>query len=304
MGKRVRIVHPPEMVAHLWAHEAQDEAKTPKNGNLFFRFDTIYSYGYHFPIARIVTIGKRKAVLFTTKDYSSTTAGHKSCVRGACRHLPTFCVDEVGTDYRVPAAFNEAWEAYKSRLTEHTRKFVKARLHKSWHWTEITSTVKEANEFAAFFGRRCRLQEPDEGKAKEAIKKADAKQRIVNAEKAAKRKAEQEAYAAEQAKRLEAWLGGDNNYYRASYGDPIRLRIAGDRLQTTMGAEVPVEDAKRVYRILQKLRKRGESYQRNGTTISLGPFALDSMDESGTVTAGCHTVAWAEVERVAKLAGL
>lgn len=46
--------------------------------SFFFRGDTIYSYGQHFPIARHVTGTRgRAAVLFTTRDYSKTTSKHK-----------------------------------------------------------------------------------------------------------------------------------------------------------------------------------------------------------------------------------
>ena len=49
---RTRHVYPVDMVAHLWAHRAQESA--PQRGNFYFDGDTIYSYGSHFPIARHV----------------------------------------------------------------------------------------------------------------------------------------------------------------------------------------------------------------------------------------------------------
>ncbi len=59
-----------------------------------------------------------------------------------------------------------------------------------------------------------------------------------------------------------------------------------------------------VFRIIKRLRDMGESYQRNGHTIHLGHFALDSVDAQGNVKAGCHEVAWEEIARVAALAGV
>ena len=59
----------------------------PQSGNNFyFDGDTIYSYGSHFPIARHVETKRGRAVLFTTRDYSVTTSGHKWTVLAA---LPT-----------------------------------------------------------------------------------------------------------------------------------------------------------------------------------------------------------------------
>src|SRR6185437_10456082 len=80
--KRAREVFPTREIAHLWAHQTQASARNPQ-GNFFFQNRTIYSYGGHFPIACIVDIGKskRKAVFFTTRSASITTAGHCSDVR-------------------------------------------------------------------------------------------------------------------------------------------------------------------------------------------------------------------------------
>lgn len=77
MAKRIRYVHPADMVAHLWAHQAQDSARIGGRGNFYFEGDTIYSYGSHFPIARHVETKRGRAVLFTTRDYSVTTSGHQ-----------------------------------------------------------------------------------------------------------------------------------------------------------------------------------------------------------------------------------
>lgn len=39
------------MVAHLWAHEQEELAS---GSNFFFEGTSIYSYGYHFEVGRIV----------------------------------------------------------------------------------------------------------------------------------------------------------------------------------------------------------------------------------------------------------
>jgi hypothetical protein len=39
------------MVAHLWANEKEESAR---GSNLFFEGRSIYSYGYHFEVGRIV----------------------------------------------------------------------------------------------------------------------------------------------------------------------------------------------------------------------------------------------------------
>ena len=57
------------------------EGKTKgKSDHVFIDGDTIYSYGYHFPIAKKVG---NKEVDFNESKYSSTTSHHQSLVRRA-----------------------------------------------------------------------------------------------------------------------------------------------------------------------------------------------------------------------------
>src|SRR5215204_2054027 len=95
-GARQRTVHNCHMVAHLWANQSQAEARN-SGRTFYFEGDTIYSYGGHFPIARIVQ-NKRgdRAVLFNAASYSVTTSCHQGMSRSASRHLPQFTVPSLG----------------------------------------------------------------------------------------------------------------------------------------------------------------------------------------------------------------
>lgn len=72
------------MVAHLWANESQESAN---GSNFYFEGESIYSYGRHFEVGRIVR-NKRgeKAYLINDTYYSSTTSRHQYYVREA---IPT-----------------------------------------------------------------------------------------------------------------------------------------------------------------------------------------------------------------------
>ena len=287
---RTRYVHPVDMVAHLWAHKSQDSARNPCH-NFYFHGDTIYSYGSHFPIARHVTRKGKSAVLFTTRSYSSTTAGHKCTVESACRHLTVFHVADVtGSDCRKQFA------QYRAEYMGLVGKYAKARQRKPEYLAELRGLVEEANGYAAFFGLRTRLTLPDDLTAMIAECQA-----IEKREKTRKQR-EEAKQAREALERVQKWVDGESDYC-PSYG-PIRLRVKGDELQTTRGARVPLEHAVKAFRVLKRLHDKGQAYQRNGHTIHLGQFALDSLDTEGNVTAGCHTVQWEEIARVAALAGV
>ena len=287
---RTRTVHPADMVAHLWAHKSQDFARNPGH-NFYFHGDTIYSYGSHFPVARHVSRKGNSAVLFTTRSYSSTTAGHKCMVEGACRHLTVFHVADVNTT-EPRKQFAEYRAAYMALVG----KYAKARQRKPEILAGLRDLVSEANQYAEFFGLRARLTLPDDltGMIAEC-------QAIEKREKTRKQR-EEAKQAREALERVQKWVDGESDYC-PSYG-PIRLRVKGDELQTTRGARVPFAHAVKAFRVIKRLHDKGQAYQRNGHTIHLGHFALDSIDSAGNVRAGCHEVAWEEIARVATLAGV
>lgn len=78
-------------VARNWARQT---GECQKGFNVFYDGDTIFSYGYHFPVARIVDHPKERHVLFTSERRSVTTEKHKTIVWQAALviHLPIFIV--------------------------------------------------------------------------------------------------------------------------------------------------------------------------------------------------------------------
>lgn len=65
-------------VAHLWAHQLQEEARY-SGGNFYFYGNTIYSYGSHFPCGKIVQNKHgQKIYMLNSKSYSNTTAKHQN----------------------------------------------------------------------------------------------------------------------------------------------------------------------------------------------------------------------------------
>jgi hypothetical protein len=286
----MKHVYKSAMVAHLWANKSQDSARTAGRSRLYFMDDTIYSYGSHFPVARHVTRKGNSAVLLTTRSYSATTASHKSMVASACRHLTVFHVADVTSSH---PQFTE----YSARYKALVGKYAKARQRKPEHLDALRHLVEEANQFAKFFGLRSRLTLPDDLTAMVAQCKAMEKRDLE------RKHREQQKHERKQRELIERWMNGEPINLGWTYIGPVRLRINGETLETSKGAEIPVSHAIKAYRIIKQLRRRGETYERNGHTIHLGQFTLDRVDETG-VTAGCHHIEWSEVERIATLLGV
>lgn len=285
-------------VAHAWAHQT---GKHRKGFNMFYEGETIYSYGYHFPIARLVEHKGRTIVLFNGASYSHSTSKHKGYVRGAIPHaLEVFTVDDLSR-YDLPTVRD--WTAKLNKAVECVAKAKRARTYGSLHMEDAARAVGEANRFNAEFdlGQRTLAVEGLDDAAAELMAKA-AEERKASRERAAH-------YAAQRFEReavaREAWLAGGTSYWHGAAADGTALmRIAGDTLQTSMGAEVPLEHAKRAFRMIAKVRAAGVPWVRNGHTIHVGHFQVDRIEANGDFTAGCHRFAWQEVERVAKLAGV
>lgn len=107
------------------------------------------------------------------------------------------------------------------------------------------------------------------------------------------------------ADKVAAWHDGADvriTFDAESGGAAIRIR--GDMLETSHGASVPLAHAVKAFRFVKLMRERGTAWQRNGKTIRVGHFQIDSISANGDFVAGCHKFTWPEVERAAALAGV
>ena len=292
----MRTVFDSSMVAHVWAQQTQEYGKNG-TGNIYFRRDTIYSYGEHFPIARIVPRPHgQRVVYFTTRTYSVTTSGHMSTVRSALRdgetvfHLPPQAWDNS------KAALKE----YAARIAAETLAASRARSNQEWKIETAHATVSEANAYAKAHGLKTRFTHTFTAADLQAARE---RARIANAEKAAARERRDAEQIARDAERLARWMAGEGEGWTNFLG-PVRLRIKGEEIQTSKGVRVPVTHAARVWRLVRACVTTGREYRRNGHTEHVGEFAIDHVAADGTLTAGCHTIAYAELARIAGLLGL
>lgn len=317
---RERHVYPTNEIAHIWAHKTQEEARN-KEGNFYFSGDTIYSYGSHFPIARHITHKGKAAILFTSRDYSVTTARHKSEVRQAIpSSIPTFEVYEVEDSYKNTAIQKGLVEHKK--LVAQASKELKAANNKPSRvakYKKLGELVAAANDFCIFFGYKTRFSYVPKGMdgaqlateaqeydaaLEERRQRANEKRRAEHAAYQTRQQKEAEEWATKQPELMEQWRNGQNppalvnNWYRL-HSLPVMLRIVGDVVETSRGARFPVAHARLGLRLVRKCRETHTAYQRNGHTIHLGHYAIDTIDESGNVVAGCHHVSWEEIERLA-----
>jgi hypothetical protein len=89
--------------------------------------------------------------------------------------------------------------------------------------------------------------------------------------------------------------------------------ITGGELQTSQGARVPLVRAVRVFRFCKYFRARAlalgkhdndEMWKRNGQTIRVGPYQLDTIYGDGSFKAGCHFIRWPQIAELAQSLGV
>ena len=282
-------------VCHAWAHQT---GRNRTGFNVYYDGATIYSYGSHFPIARLVTVKGQTVVLFTTKSRSCSTTRHKSYVCQATTHLEHILTADPRSESRV-GDFDDALFRAKGNIATAAR----ARVHGDMHMSEAADNIAMANRINELW---------DLGRGRVTLESlganvADIEARIEAgriAEAARQAKAEKEAFARQEEMRA-AWLGGERIHFHGTDGEGGALvRVVGDELQTSKGASVPLAHAVRAFRFIKLVRERGEPWAANGHSLRVGEFRASVIDADGTLHVGCHTIRWPEIERLALQLGV
>ena len=281
MSARKRHVFPTDRIAHLWfhAHVDQEHARNAAN-NFYFQGAVIYSYGDHFPIAVRLTGGQ---VLFTSRSYSVTTARHIARVRQAITPgTPVFYADnpmarpdDIGVEHAtLVATAREALAASKNKAQTVIR------------WRALKAVIANANAFAAFAKLRANHKLPANAAELDELHR--------------------EYFAGVEARRLKRtepspertaqWREGSLPNSGLPDAAPTMLRIVGENVETSKGAEFPLDHARKAAAYLGPRLASGEIFTANGRVLRLGVFTIDSLDECGTLRAGCHIIQKAELE--------
>ena len=298
----MRKTFPNRQLAHVWAQQSQPEGR---GSHFYFEGPTLYSYGRHFPVARFVEPedGGRPVVLFNTERYSNSTNKHQSFARGALYGLPVrvFYVPDLDAQGCDTLGLN-TWRHernrthYREKIAAAIESAARARNYAQLHLDTATRAAAEAAEYAAAF----RLLEdwaptlgdvPSEGLA--AVREL-AKQQA--AEVRAREKARAAARAVAGAEGRAEWRRGENSQY---FGEPTMLRLSrdGESIETSRGAEVPVEDARRVLRLRRDFPGAREWPHGEGPRV--GAFTLREVTADGALVIGCHRLEADELERIA-----
>lgn len=117
--KPKKTVFSGDQAIHVWAQRVQEYGRNSK-GTSFFEGDSLYSYGYHFTVARFHTTKRGQLVcLFNSGKYSNTTSGQQWAARCAVKDsTPKFFVanPNATTESEHARNFKDILEGYSGNL--------------------------------------------------------------------------------------------------------------------------------------------------------------------------------------------
>lgn len=281
----------PDMVAHTFAHQSQNEARN-SNGSLFFDNNKIYSYGRHFCIASFEQNDNNKvALLFTTRRYSNTTAKHIIIVEHATSHIDKiYCNDPQDGIIKNLEAFKSNIKGELSGLSRAKKpeKYINPARH----------VYDQCVDYCAFFD----IPVPQD--ITDLIKSAEtgeyAQYLIREAQRIEKEKKEAAEYAIKKAKSdLLKWRVRKIDSYYSQLNGESYLRLSKDgRIETSQNVKFPIETAKRTYRNLKTLKAVFDA----GHPVKI--FTYDVIDITDKyIKIGCHLITFKEIDKLAKKLG-
>lgn len=275
-----------------------------------FSGDTFDSY--NTTIARHITHKGKSAVILNVTHYSSSTSRHQGEVRWAIQnHIETvFRVDQQQYNVRLDFTPTELLAHYLKRAADCEAQALLPLIRQTTrdsHKAQAGAFLEQAKAVAKFYGLRKKVDE------KTIERLAASKARAEKRERIAREKAEK-AQRAEYETAFEDWkkgvrlANGQSAYFPTSLF-PVAFRVEwpsgqDPELVSTLGARVPLQAARIAYRFA--MSKRGQAWRENGNspsgdeTCQVGHYRLNAINEHGIV-AGCHRIAWAELERLASV---
>jgi hypothetical protein len=267
----MRKVLPVSELCHKWANQEQESGRNA-NGSMYFNGSTIYSYGSHFPIAKhIVNEQGQRAVLFTERTYSNTTAKHISKVYMSCKNDNIIYCSNPNSSH----AYN--FNDWLNTAVLHGASKLKAARKPELYLNYISNIESKAVKYAEFFG----IEIPETLKAVFSIK--DKSQYLDYQHKANElAKIEEQKRLKEQKKQfkeqIQKWLNLETSRLYTNYKYDF-LRINDNRIETTQAVQIPLAIGKKLYQLIKDNK------------LSIGDKVLNyTVNEIGNeIKIGCHT---------------
>lgn len=258
-------------VIHLFAQQTQTHANS---SNVFFEYQKLYSYGYHYLLAQFID---KNTIIINDDGYSVTTSKHIGIARYATSQYKQFYKTKTDlqivfnsikenenklANARKPEIYiNNIKSLYSTLIEYHTHKKQLTKLKSSKEFRYIKKVVDNLENFT------------------------DYKEKLKVIQKAIKAKQQKEIK-----RKLAKFYKYEINSVRLGNKDFLRISKDGENVETTQGIKVSVNDAKKLYYMIK-----------NNIDIKgykIGYYTVNSIN--GTLKIGCHNIDIDSVHKVGK----
>lgn len=285
-------------VAHAWANQTQDEARS---NSLSFHGASIFSYGME--IGRICKNkgGESLTLLVEVGVSSVTTSTHQGIVRGACSHHEQLIVPVIveaewpRRDQLNQAKMFAAWQREAKSVASHLERATKP----IKYLDRLAMLQSQVEKYAEFFSvkipaallKTLAIRTADEWKAVDRRDRAQAER-----EKAGQAKKE----AARRAADVEKFRTFKLDYVSGRNGrDYLRYNPDKKRIETSQGVQIPVTVGKRMFAWMMPLAANGGCAPCDYKILD---FQVSGV-YADRVEVGCHVVYFDEVKQIADQLG-
>jgi len=308
-------------IAHIFANEPERNVKC-RNG--FVQDNTIYSYGYHFPIAkRHYAEDGKETIFFTLKSYSNTTSKHVRAVWNATAHLDRLYMIDVPGRYQGDPCHTTNIEYWVGKIKDCFGQIQRARDNKNRYLLNAINHAEQLEAYIKFFryrkskeviavlkevwGEKWKNHIEEYEKLQEQRRRDPVYQEKLEKARAAREKKELTKHEDQITKwrNFKAYTPYISRKWssRYGYGDRatlLRYNEEKQRVETSKQVQVPVEIAHTFYRYIKIMIAKGGCTSRNCCDyVLMGHYTVDKITEEEIVV-GCHTIQMTEVEAIAK----
>lgn len=292
-------------LVHIWANR---ESENKRCGNLSIRSGELFSYqkiiGKHFDGFTIIQ---------DSKYMSHTTSTHISLAHRACSHLTTYSASNLSSIARnsIDEIAKVLFEEYLDKIHNALLKLSRARKYIATTFSEIRLmagdacqlfnltgyesneqyswlvTLRHSNNASYILSDDSYLLEQLQLRYKlDLLAKINREQELADIESEAYKLASI-ARIEQQKEKIKDWRAGifNGNLFEL----PVMLRLSGEEIETSHGARVPLNEAKKMYS-KYLLGEKLAGYK-------VGHFLCSSL-ENEIIKIGCHSIPMGEVREL------
>lgn len=335
----MKTVFSNDMTIHVWAQQNQEHGRS-SHGNLRFINTALYSYStpianfIEHKNTRFCLITNRTYSVTTSGKHMPSRSSvncevfyvkHIGVTGGQAPHWPMSYDD-------MPSVHKANIEDLSQRYHDIVDKLSRAKTHAESYARQLRNAKENAKRYIEVFDVNASLEGlfPDVNedvlqatlkKSREASKAKAEQTKLRNAQMAEQMQNAVNGYIAGESvdlpwdwvykcspeqkakikvKQIEYWRKGLINRLEVTFNDTTLLRVAGDNIETSRGAEFPVKHGKLAFKVIKKMVEDKQEWHTNGHKLPLGHFQIDTITPEGDVKAGCHYVKYSEIELIAK----